>query len=136
MIGAGPVNAVSGTDTLVQLLIVLAGSGVMVATIQGLFTRRKTHAEVESTGASATKILTDAAAVIVANMQSDNINLRTEINSLRAELTAMRHWRDQMDDVLDVHEVWDKRVYEAIGRCTTDHGYPDPGPPPPLRVPE
>jgi UPF0716 family protein affecting phage T7 exclusion len=44
------VNASSG-DTLIQLVVATAGSGVLVAAIQGFFTRRKTKAEAEGAGA-------------------------------------------------------------------------------------
>jgi hypothetical protein len=130
--------ASTGTDTLIQLIVAIAGSGLLVATVQGLFTRRKTRAEVQETGASATKVITDAAAVLVSNVNADNIALRAEISVLRGQVSRLLAWRDAMDDALEIHEKWDVQMVQAIRTCATDHGYPFKdtiGDPPPLRVP-
>ena len=129
-------NSTLGADTLVQLIVAIARSGVLVATVQGLFTRRKTRAEVNNTGATATNMITDAAAVIVGNLQADNSTLRTELAALRAELNTLETWRDQIEQLLDAHEEWDRKVAAAINKCTDDHawpGIPHAGPAPPLR---
>lgn len=114
------------TDTLIQLLVATAGSGVLVAMIQGFFTRRKTRAEVQSTGANATKLITDAAASVVDRVQIDNIALRTEVANLRAEVLRLGRWRDAAEDNFDRHERWDTDVANRL----RDRGLTVDDPPP------
>lgn len=109
-VAAESAQQIGGIETLVQLIVATAGSGVLVAVIQGFFTRRKTRAEVESTGASATKLITDAAAGIVDRLQNDNAGLRSEVIGMRAELATckrdcaeLRDWKDAAEDVLAQH---------------------------------
>lgn len=126
-------QAGTSTDTLVQLLVAMAGTGSLVAVVQGLFTRRKTRAEVAETGASATKVITDAAAVLVANVQSDNVSLRAELVVLREQVTRLHTWREAAERNFEIHERWDERIAETIRLCTAHHDWPAVGSPPPLR---
>lgn len=103
-------SAGQGADTLVQLIVAMAGSGVVVAVIQGVFTRHKTKAEVESTGANATKLITDAAASVVDRVQADNATLRAEVAALRAEVATLGRWRSAAEDNFERHEEWDVEV--------------------------
>lgn len=133
----------SGTDTIVQLIVAMAGTGTLVATVQGLFTRRKTRSEVAETDASATKVIADAAALVVANVQSDNVTLRQENMRRDAEITRLQEvvgwlvaWREAAERNFERHERWDEHVLEAIRKCTTTHDWVDPvfsELPPPLR---
>lgn len=102
-------NASSG-DTVIQLVVATAGSGVLVAGIQGFFTRRKTKAEAEGAGASATKMITDAAASVVTTIQADNTGLRAEVAQMRVDLadcrrayTELQDWKEAAEDVLSTH---------------------------------
>lgn len=140
MIAQAPTG--TGSAALVQLIVAMAGSGMLVATVQGLFTRRKTRAEVQETGASATKVITDAAAVIVSNMASDNASLRQENNRIDAEIAALREavswltaWRDAAERNMERHEQWDTEVAERLKECGSLHQFPSGPirPPPPLR---
>lgn len=126
-------QAGTSTDTLVQLLVAMAGTGSLVAIVQGLFTRRKTRAEVAETGASATKVITDAAALLVSTVQSDNVALRAELLALREEVGRLHIWKDAAERNFEVHERWDQRMAEAIRLCTGHHDWPAVGSPPPLR---
>lgn len=99
-------NASSG-DTLIQLVVATAGSGVLVAAIQGFFTRRKTKAETEGAGASATKMITDAAAGVVTMLTANNDRLESRVSRLEADLAACRircdvlvDWKEAAEDVL------------------------------------
>lgn len=126
----------SSTDTLVQLLVAMAGTGSLVAVVQGLFTRRKTRAEVAQTGASATKVITDAAAVLVANVQSDNVALRAELVALRGQVNRLHAWREAAERNFEAHERWDDRMAKAIRVCSGHHDWPEMPAmedPPPLR---
>jgi hypothetical protein len=125
----------SGTNTIIQLLVAMAGTGSLVAVVQGLFTRRKTRAEVAETGASATKVITDAAALLVATVQSDNVALRAEIVALRGRVDRLQAWREAAERNFEVHERWDEAMVEAVRVCARDHHYvfADIGNPPPLR---
>ncbi len=127
----GPVALVAadtqGADTLVQVIVATAGSGVLVAVIQGFFTRRKTKAEVESTGATATKLITDAAASVVTTLQTDNVSLRVEVEKMRRSMKLLERWRDVAEDNFDRHEVWDGKVAAQLRECT---GGPVDEPPP------
>jgi hypothetical protein len=125
----------SGTDTIVQLLVAMAGTGSLVAVVQGLFTRRKTRAEVQETGASATKVITDAAALLVSTVQSDNVALRAEIIALREQVNRLHAWREAAERNFEVHERWDEIMAEAIRTCARDHryAYANIDNPPPLR---
>lgn len=116
----------SGADTLVQLIVATAGSGVLVAVIQGFFTRRKTKAEVANTGASATKLITDAAAGVVTNLQTDNGTLRAEIASLRIEVRRLERWRDAAEDLFERHERWDAKVAVQLRESTGSAVYDPP----------
>jgi energy-converting hydrogenase Eha subunit A len=131
----GQAAATDGAATLVQFIIAMAGSGMLVATIQGLFTRRKTRAEVEETGASATKVITDAAAVLVSNVNADNVALRAELTAVRGQLARLLAWQEALERSLEIHERWDAQMVMAIRTCARDHSYPfaDIGDPPPLR---
>lgn len=100
------------TSILVQIILATAGSGAVVAVVQGVFTRRKTQAEVQSTGATATKIITDAAASVVGTLQADNVALRTEVTAIRSELAEYRRtieecteWREEAAQVLRDHGI-------------------------------
>lgn len=91
----------------VQTIITLASSGVLIGIVQGFFTRRKTQAEAQGAGASATKTITDAAAGVVTIVSADNLALRTELIAIRIELAAckrvcdeLRDWKDAAEDVL------------------------------------
>lgn len=126
----------TGTDTLVQFIVAVAGTGGLVAVVQGLFTRRKTRAEVAETGASATKVITDAAAVLVSNVNADNADLRAQVLALRKDVDRLQLWREAAERNFDRHERWDKVVTEAVRSCSRDHGYlasVDLENPPPLR---
>src|SRR3954471_5361116 len=119
---AQPVSG-SGTETLVQLLVAMGGTGPLVALVQRLFTRRKTRAEVAETGASATKVITDAAALLVSTVQSDNVSLRAEIIALREQVNRLHAWREAAERNFEVHERWDEMMAEAIRTCARDHRY-------------
>lgn len=95
--------AASSGDTVIQLVVATAGSGVLVAAIQGFFTRRKTKAEAEGAGATATKMITDAAASVVVTIQADNTALRGEVALLRREVGELRDWKDAAEDLLGSH---------------------------------
>jgi hypothetical protein len=132
----------TGSAALVQLIIAMAGTGSLVAVVQGLFTRRKTRAEVQETGASATKVITDAAAVIVSNMAADNVALRQENNRIDVEIARLREavnwltaWREAAERNMERHERWDADVAERLQECGSLHKFPSGpiGPPPPLR---
>jgi hypothetical protein len=125
----------SGTSTIIQLLVAMAGTGSLVAVVQGLFTRRKTRAEVAETGASATKVITDAAALLVATVQSDNVSLRAEIAALRVRVDRLQAWREAAEHNFEIHERWDEAMADAVRVCARDHHYvfAEMGGPPPLR---
>jgi hypothetical protein len=123
----------SSTDTLIQLLVAMAGTGSLVAVVQGLFTRRKTRAEVQETGASATKVITDAAAILVSNVQSDNVALRAELVALRGHLAQLQAWREAAERNFEIHERWDQQLADTIRLCTHRHDWPMIDQPPPLR---
>lgn len=128
--------AETGTGTLVQLLLAVAGTGSLVAVVQGLFTRRKTRAEVAETGATATKVITDAAAVLVSHVQSDNVALRAELLALRLEVAQLHAWREAAERNFEAHERWDERMAAAIRTCSGHHDWPELRTidrPPPLR---
>lgn len=88
------------SDSIVQLLIAVATSGIFGAILNGLLNRRKL-------GADATKIITDAAAnVVTSTKQSlDEIRLR-EDEWERKE----RRWYQ----VLRKHEEWDRKAYWTL----------------------
>src|SRR3954452_10282312 len=106
---AQPVSG-SGTETLVQLLVAMAGTGSLVAIVQGLFARRKTRAEVAETGASATKVITDAAALLVSTVQSDHVALGAESIGLREQVNRLQAWREAAERNFEVHERWDEMM--------------------------
>lgn len=132
----------TGTDTLVQLLLAVAGTGSLVAVVQGLFTRRKTRAEVQETGASATKVITDAAATLVSNVNADNVALRHENERIDAEVDRLRSivawlttWQQSAERNFERHEAWDVEVVRRLHECGSLHSFPSGPipPPPPLR---
>lgn len=136
MTGRLVAGVASGSDTIVQLLVAMAGTGGLVAVVQGLFARRKTHAEVAETGASATKVITDAAAILVSTVQSDNVALRAEITALREQVARLQAWREAAERGFETHERWDERMAQAIRVCSGHHDWPELrtiDDPPPLR---
>jgi hypothetical protein len=97
---------------LVQTIVALASSGVLIGIVQGFFTRRKTQAEAQGAGASATKTITDAAAGVVAIVQADNATLRIEVARVVRELAECKQtvedlseWKDAAEDVLSAHDL-------------------------------
>lgn len=135
MIGAPAQAGTDGANTVVQLILAMAGSGVLVATVQGLFTRGRTRAEVDSTGATATKTITDAASVILTAVQADNAALRADMIELRKQLAHDRAWREAAERNFELHEEWDALIAEAVRNCTESHAwsYLRIDNPPPLR---
>jgi hypothetical protein len=78
-------------------------SGVLVAAIQGFFTRRKTKAEAEGAGATATKMITDAAAAWSRSSATTPLLRKvTQVGALRlrAQLRRLRDWKDAAEPML------------------------------------
>lgn len=96
-------NAASG-DTIIQLVVATAGSGVLVTAIQGFFTRRKTKAETEGAGATATKTITDAAAGVVSMLTANNALLEAKVARMETALVACQRNCDELRDWKDAAE--------------------------------
>lgn len=111
MISAAPSPV---TVTWFQLMFALIGGGTLAAVINGLFKRREL-------GASATKIITEAAASLTTQMQR-------RIEELEAEEQAHDiEWR-KFKDLLRAHEAWDRQFVKKMRQLNPDETIPDPPP--------
>lgn len=102
----------TGGGTLTGILTSAVVAAVLAAVVTGLFTRRKLSAE-------ATKIITDAASGVVADLRAERASDQLELRGLKAENRAQAN-------ALRVHSVWDRQAYEALQR----QGIILPEPPP------
>ena len=136
--------SLSTAQLIVGFLSALGVGSVLAAIVSGFFSRKKL-------GADATEIITKAASGVVANIESDNMRLRKDIelerNERRAiedfhesEMVSVRREQDHFrrlarehTRVLQLHAAWDMMAVQALERC----GITDlPQPPPPLYGPE
>ena len=108
-------------NAAVQLLGTALASTVLVAIINAIVTRRKTGAETETLSAGATKIITDAAAIVVQEIRADNERLRIEAAVTEERLDDLEHeraeWQREREEwrrVLQVHAAWDSLAITAI----------------------
>jgi len=99
-------------NALLQILSGGAVGAVLVTIANGLFSKRKLSAE-------ATKIITDAAAGVAAELRIDNTAARLEVTELRTEVR-------QLNAVATVHSFWDRQAYDALKA----QGIEMPPPPP------
>ena len=88
------------SDSVVQLLIAIATSGLFGAIINGIINRKKL-------GADATKIITDAAASVVTTTEKSLSDIRLREDQWE---TKERKWYQ----VLRRHEEWDRKAYWAL----------------------
>lgn len=107
-------------DLLVQLIVTLAASGGVVATINAFASRRrtraesqKTHAEVGGVAASAAKELGDTAVALLVPLREEFGRLAArvtqqdaEIALLRAEVRAGQSREEGADRLLYAHTLW------------------------------
>lgn len=110
---------------LVQIAVAVAASGALAAVVTGILNRRKLSAE-------ATKIITDAAASTVEQIEKDNKRLRERVEQLEAAELAWRRERADWRDVLTLHAAFD---HLAVAKLR-EHGINDMPSPPPLYPPQ
>lgn len=106
-------------NALLQILSGGAVGAVLVTIANGLFSKRKLSAE-------ATKIITDAAAGVAAELRIDNASARREAQEARAEVVQLRASVRQLEAITTVHSFWDSQAYEAL----KEQGIDMPPPPP------
>ena len=114
------------SNELLRWLTSLGLSAVILALINGLFSKRKLSAE-------ATKIITDAASGTLKDVRDENTRLLARQASTESRLDAVErenrqqaeHQR-QTDALIVVHGEWDRQAYYAA----RDKGIQLPQPPP------
>ena len=126
---------------LLQILVSAGFATVVVAVINAVITRRKL-------GAEATKIITDAASGVVANIEKDNERLRSNDLKKTKRIAALetrvddledeqRGWEREREDwlrVLQMHVAWDTLAVAKLRELAPDFSLPDPPPlTPPVR---
>lgn len=109
-----------------QALVSFGVGGVLVAVINGLFSKRKLSAD-------ATKIITEAASGVVERLKDENLRMNTELAQVRAEQASARQReteRDrrerERDHAILLHGYWDQQVFTMA----RDQGLTLPEPPP------
>ena len=110
--------AAAGAGSLTGILTSAVVAAVLAAVVTGLFTRRKLSAE-------ATKIITDAASGVVADLRAERATDQLELRGLKAENRTQAA-------ALRVHSVWDRKAYEALQRQGIDLPEPPPLYPEPI----
>lgn len=94
------------------------------AVVNGLFQRRRL-------GADATRIITEAAGGVVADVRKDNAELRERLRNAEARIDEQERMEDELRDSLRDHVEWDRTVANVLA----EHGITDIPPPPPLFPP-
>lgn len=131
---------------LVQIGGATAISTVLITLINVIMTRRKTTAEAGQLSADATKIITDAAGGVVAQIREDNARLRSEnadlrrsermlearVDDLEEDAIEWRREREEWRRVLMVHAAWDAMAVTAVRKAIPPIDLPDV---PPLTPP-
>jgi hypothetical protein len=127
------------SPALIQILGSAATAAVLVAVINAVVTRRKL-------GAEATKIITDAASGMVADLRVENARLSTADHAKSARITGLedrvddledeqRGWEREREDwlrVLELHAAWDHLAIAKLREVSPAIVLPDP---PPLTAP-
>lgn len=120
-------------NEVIQWVTGVGIGGILLALVNGLFTKRKLSAE-------ATKIITDAASGVVQNLRDENARViasNTVLGVKVAELTVkVEHQQVQIEqgqriqrvqsEALAVHAFWDQ---QAVSICA-EQGINLPAPPP------
>lgn len=119
---------------LVQLVVALVGGGTIAAVINAVMARKKL-------GADATKVITEAAAGVATDLRKDNADLRTEVATLRRQVTECEAREDRWElerrewrDILQVHAAWDHMAVTALRRAGVSDIALPPALYPPYRV--
>lgn len=118
-------EAISASE-VIRLLTALGIGAILLAVVNGLFSKRKLSAE-------ATKIITDAASGVVeiqkaeiARVVASNILLTGKVEAQQIQLEEMQRVVRTQGELLAVHTFWDQQVV-AIAR---DHAIELPPAPP------
>lgn len=113
------VSEVISASEVIRLLTALGIGAILLAVVNGLFSKRKLSAE-------ATKIITDAASGVVeiqkaalARVVGDNLLLTGKVEAQQIQL-------DEIHRLLAIHAFWDRQV----GDIAAEHGIELPPPPP------
>lgn len=77
-------------DTVLQLIIGVAGSSLITTLIAAIFNRNKGRAETSQVEADATKLIREAASGMMQEFKDDNADLRTRNQKLEEESDELR----------------------------------------------
>ena len=111
-------------ESVLQILGSVALGGVLVAVINGLFSRRKLSAE-------ATAVIARAASGVVERLEAENTRVLGTSIALSSRVAVLEAEARQRQRYLLVHEMWDR---EAVVRLRSA-GVLDITEPPPLSPP-
>lgn len=113
-----------------QILGLVGIGGVLVATINGLFSKRKLSAD-------ATKIITEAASSVVADLRTElarraaeNVLLEGRVAATVIEQSTQRDHMRSLDQAVAQHVLWDQQVRETLRESGIDVPAPPPLPGP------
>lgn len=114
---------------IIRTLVALGVGGVLVAVVNGLFSKRKLSAD-------ATKIITDAASGVVLVLKAENARVTEQNTRLNARLdatdreqTLLRDENRALAELVAVHGQWDQQAFTML----KNQGIELP-PPPPLHI--
>lgn len=111
----------TGNGLLAQLVVTLGGSGVVVAVIQSITSRRRTRAEAtrtyaegEGATASAARTTVDTAVALLAPMREEMGRLTARVTELEAEVYAGRQRERGAELLLQAYTDWAGRAADAL----------------------
>lgn len=115
---------------VIRLLTALGVGAVLLAIVNGLFSKRKLSAD-------ATKVITEAATGVLANLKEENTRviasnavLTSRVEAAEHESRRLREDLQLLREAVSVHAFWDRQAFNA-GRA---QGLDLPEPPP-LHIP-
>lgn len=113
-----------------ELVLAVVGSAgftaLVTAIANGILNRKKLSAD-------ATKVITEAAAGVAADIRKDNIDLRERLERAEGRIEDLELERQLSRDVLQLHAAWDELALYKLRAADMADDLPQPPPlyPPP-----
>lgn len=106
------------SETVVQVIIGIAGSSLITSILAFFFNKNKTKAETEQVSADAAQKIREAATGMVQEFRLDNSELRERNDALEEERREMRRTIERKDDFIGDA----RRAMTQTGRIIAEKG--------------